>query len=92
MTAVGLGGRVILLGLEEESSELDLSDVIRREVQLVGSFGYTAAEFHLAASLLAELVDELAPLIEVEPLERGPEVFAALADRRDPRLKVALVP
>lgn len=90
--AVAPGGLVVLLGLEEESSELDLAEVIRREIRLHGSFGYTSAEFREAASLLPELVGELTPLVELEPLERGAEVFAALADRLDSRLKVALVP
>lgn len=92
VSAVRNCGRVVLLGLEHEESELDFADVIRRQVELVGSFGYTAKEFREAATLLPKLIDALGPLVESEPLERGADVFAALADRSDSRLKVALLP
>jgi threonine dehydrogenase-like Zn-dependent dehydrogenase len=89
--AVAAGGRVVLLGLEEEDSEISFADVIRREVTLVGSFAYTAAEFHQAAEILGDLEDFLR-LVEMEPLERGAEVFARLADRQEQRVKVVLAP
>ena len=90
--AVAPGGRVVLLGLEEERSEIDFADVVRREVELKGSFAYSAAEFARAAELFPSLADALLPLIETEPIEAGPAVFAGLADRRDHRVKVVLVP
>ena len=90
--AVRPGGRVVLLGLEQESSEIDVADVIRREVELVGSFAYTSAEFAAAAALYLEEAESLATLVTAEPLSRGAEVFAGLADREDFRVKVVLTP
>jgi L-iditol 2-dehydrogenase len=92
IAAAAPGGRVVLLGLEEERSEIDFADVVRREIELKGSFAYTAAEFARAAELFPSLADTLLPLINTEPIEAGPDVFAGLADRRDHRVKVVLVP
>ncbi len=92
IAATRAGGRVVLLGLEHESSEIDFADVIRREIELAGSFAYTAAEFAEAARLYADEADRIGRLVTPEPLSRGMEVFSALADREDLRVKVVLTP
>ncbi len=92
IAAVRPGGRVVLLGLEHESSEIDFADVIRREIELVGSFAYTAGEFAEAARLYAGEAERIGRLVTPEPLSRGSEVFSALADREDLRVKIVLTP
>lgn len=92
IASVRPGGRVVALGLEEELGEVDFADLIRREVDLLGSFAYTAAEFAEAARLYPEVAGKLAPLIALERFEQGPEVFARLAAREDTRPKIILTP
>lgn len=92
VAAAAAGGSVVLLGLEQESSELDFADVIRRELRLLGSFAYTPAEFARAAELYLRDAARIDPLVHREPLDHGADVFAGLADRRDTRVKVVLVP
>ena len=90
--AVRAGGRVVMLGLEEEFSEIDFADVVRREIEIKGSFAYTADEFRRAAELFPRHAATLLPLVETESIEAGSEVFARLANREDTRVKVVLVP
>jgi threonine dehydrogenase-like Zn-dependent dehydrogenase len=92
IAAVAAGGRVVLLGLEDERSELDFADIIRREIALTGTFGYSAAEFRDAGQFYLDNVDTLRGLVVTEPLGRGAEVFAGLADRSDHRVKIVLTP
>lgn len=92
IAAVASGGRVVLLGLEHERSELDFADIVRREIAMTGSFAYTAKEFEAAAQFYLDHTDRLRPLVVTEPLERGADVFAGLADRRDYRVKIVLAP
>ena len=89
--AVRAGGRVVMLGLEEEFSEIDFADVVRREIEIKGSFAYTAEEFRRAA-MFPRHAATLLPLVETESIEAGSEVFARLANREDTRVKVVLVP
>jgi 2-desacetyl-2-hydroxyethyl bacteriochlorophyllide A dehydrogenase len=92
IAAAATGGSVVLLGLEHESSEIDFADVIRRELRLLGSFAYTPAEFEAAVELYLRDAARIDPLVHREPLDRGADVFAGLADRRDTRVKVVLIP
>jgi threonine dehydrogenase-like Zn-dependent dehydrogenase len=92
IAAVRAGGTVIALGLEEELGQIDFADLIRREIDVRGSFAYTTAEFAEAAGLYPQVAAQLAPLIALEPLDRGPEVFSRLASREDTRPKIVLAP
>lgn len=51
------GGRCVFLGFETPSLELDMSEIIRHQKQLVGSFVYSKSQFKKAITLV-ELCDK----------------------------------
>lgn len=79
IAAVRSTGTVVLSGLHEESSVLPLADVIRREITLRGSFGYTPEDFSAAAGLLAAGKLRLDPWIVEAPLSEGGAWFERLS-------------
>lgn len=85
-------GRVILTGLHEEVSEIPAADVIRREIDLRGSFAYSPANFAEAIVWLAEGKIRLDPWIVEAPLDEGGAWFDRLIDAPGNVSKVLLVP
>jgi 2-desacetyl-2-hydroxyethyl bacteriochlorophyllide A dehydrogenase len=79
MAAVRSGGRVILEGLHDVRSELNINDMIRREIVTYGSFAYTPLDFGNALEALANgwlWLDE--PWTRIEPLANGAHCFEEL--------------
>ena len=87
-----IGGVVVWVGNWDPMVSVPMQHVVTQELVIAGSYGFTAAEFKESVEALpsrpwlAELVDQ------VLPLERGPEVFAALAAGTTPALKIVLDP
>lgn len=86
------GGMALLLGLRGAPSPIDLGDVVRREVCVLGSFGYTRADFARALDLLAAGAVSLQGRVQVAPLERGADEIRAAARGGGAILKRTLVP
>ncbi len=86
---VGEGGTLVLLGLHDNATALDLYPVILGERRVQGSFAYTREDFRTAVQLLPSLPDGVA---DRRPLEEGPSVFEELAAGRVASLRVLLVP
>jgi threonine dehydrogenase-like Zn-dependent dehydrogenase len=85
------GGRVVFIGLHEEESKIPANLVVRNEVAVTGSFGYTGGDFADALGMLARGVVKAGPdWIEERPLARGPESFAELVDGRCRAAKIIL--
>jgi threonine dehydrogenase-like Zn-dependent dehydrogenase len=84
------GGRAVMVGLAADETTLGFHAVVRRQIAIQGSYAYTPPEYDRALAWLLEGragLDELPP---VEPLEAGPEAFAALARGPGSRVKVFL--
>ncbi|MBE3561238.1 MAG: alcohol dehydrogenase catalytic domain-containing protein [Ktedonobacteraceae bacterium] len=92
VAAAGPGGRVVLLGLHDRDTTFDVSDIIRSEVALLGSYGYSMQDVQRAAELLAAGAVPSGPWLEVRNLEQGPESFEELVDRPGVATKIVLVP
>jgi threonine dehydrogenase-like Zn-dependent dehydrogenase len=79
LAATRAGGSVIWIGLHEQFAELDINDVIRREITCYGSFAYTQADFGEALELLHGGQLHLDPAwTRIEPLENGTACFDEL--------------
>jgi 2-desacetyl-2-hydroxyethyl bacteriochlorophyllide A dehydrogenase len=79
VTATRSGGSIIWLGLHERFTELDINDVIRREIVCYGSFAYSQADFREALDLLHQGVLRLdSAWTRIEPLENGAACFEEL--------------
>jgi threonine dehydrogenase-like Zn-dependent dehydrogenase len=85
-------GTLILGGLHEESSEMPVADIIRREIVLRGSFAYSPSDFTEAVGLLAQGAVRLDPWVVEAPLAKGGQWFDRLIDGPGKVSKVLLVP
>jgi 2-desacetyl-2-hydroxyethyl bacteriochlorophyllide A dehydrogenase len=85
-------GMLILSGLHEETSAMHISDLIRREITVKGSFSYSPQNFADALKLLVEKKIGLSPWIIEAPLEEGQQWFERLIDEPGAVSKVLLVP
>jgi threonine dehydrogenase-like Zn-dependent dehydrogenase len=92
VACVRKGGRVVMLGLHDQSSVLDLALVVRSEIEIVGSFAYTPADFARSLKLISSGELDPSPWVELMSLDAGPEAFERM--RRGPgrALKIALAP
>jgi L-iditol 2-dehydrogenase len=91
--AVRRGGRVVLIGLHEAESTFLINDVVRGEIQLLGSFAYRSTTFERALALLqGGLVEMGGRWLEERPLTAGPEAFEQLVAGGVPVSKIVLTP
>lgn len=92
LAALRAGGRYISVGLHQQHTELDINDIIRREIILYGVFAYNHLDFAAAVRALA---DERLGLDmtwnRIEPLERGAACFEELLHSA-PTAKIFLQP
>jgi threonine dehydrogenase-like Zn-dependent dehydrogenase len=90
--AVRPGGRVVLLGLHDDTMGLSGHDLVRREVLVTGSYAYADADFAQALALLASGRAGIGELPAVLPLESTPALFARLAEGPTPEVKLFVAP
>ena len=91
------GGRVVILGSFGTATTIDLQQMMRKEVSLIGSFCYGTgtreAEFTTAARMTGRWRDELRALTSHQfPLERVADAFATADDKSTGAIKVTLTP
>lgn len=84
------GGRAVFIGLHDDESTLGFHGVVRGQIDLQGSYAYTAEDFEQALSWLAEGRAGIGELPPVLTLEEGPGAFADLVKGPSARIKVFL--
>jgi threonine dehydrogenase-like Zn-dependent dehydrogenase len=84
------GGRAVFIGLHDDDSTLGFHGVVRGQIDLQGSYAYTASDFEQALSWLVEGKAGIGELPPVLPLEEGPGAFADLVRGPSARIKVFL--
>lgn len=85
------GGRVVLVGLSTAPVEFDSSLAVLKEIEIVGSAGYSRADFTNALELLASgeiPVDSI--ITQVCGIDTAAEVFARLNDPNTSQIKMLL--
>ncbi len=93
IAATRTGGLVILSGLHEETSQVPVAEVIRREITLKGSFCYTPVDFQKAIAWLEKKAASLEPWVVQARLSEGGAWFERLsAEKPEGVAKVLLVP
>ena len=86
------GGTISLAGLTSRTPEVDVNTVVQKELRLLGSFAYTAADSQEAFALLRDRRVDVLPLISHRvPLSRVAEAFEAQHDVAG-SIKVVVVP
>src|SRR5215208_5853642 len=84
------GGRVVYVGLHDDDTTLGFHDVVRGQLDLQGSYAYTAEDYEQALEWLVEGKAGIGELPPVLPLEEGPEAFAGLVRGPSAQIKVFL--
>ncbi|MCZ7645442.1 MAG: alcohol dehydrogenase catalytic domain-containing protein [Planctomycetota bacterium] len=86
------GGTALLLGIDHPETSFDFTDLVRREIRLQCSYGYTPCNYREAFDIVAGRRIELEPWIDIVPLAEGQAAFDRLATDPGDRVKIALRP
>jgi (R,R)-butanediol dehydrogenase / meso-butanediol dehydrogenase / diacetyl reductase len=84
------GGRVVFIGLHDDETTLGYHGVVRGQLDLQGSYAYTAEDYEQALEWLVEGRAGIGNLPPALPLEEGPNAFAELVRGPSSRIKVFL--
>lgn len=90
IAAATRGGRVVFVGLHEDNSEIPANDVIRKEINIQGSFAYAPLDFEDALDWLAAGRIKIDPWLLKAPLSEGRARFEQLLDKPGPVAKILL--
>ena len=84
------GGRVVFVGLHEDDTTLGFHGVVRGQLDLQGSYAYTAEDYEQALEWLVAGRAGIGELPPILPLEEGPGAFAELVKGPSGQIKVFL--
>src|ERR687893_676744 len=84
------GGRVVFIGLHDDDTTLSYHGVVRGQLDLQGSYAYTAEDYEQALEWLVEGRAGIGELPPVLPLEEGPDAFAELVRGPSAQIKIFL--
>jgi threonine dehydrogenase-like Zn-dependent dehydrogenase len=84
------GGRVVYIGLHDDTTTLGFHDVVRDQLDLQGSYAFTAQDYEQALDWLVDGRAGIGELPPVLPLEEGPGAFAELVRGPSEQIKVFL--
>ena len=84
------GGRVVFVGLHEDETTLGFHGVVRGQLDLQGSYAFTAEDYGQAVEWLVAGRAGIGDLPPVLPLEEGPDAFAQLVKGPSEQVKVFL--
>lgn len=86
------GGTVLLLGTNDQVSELEFRDLVRRELRLQASYGFRAADFARAKALVEAGAVDVRQWTKEYPLADGQTGFESMVPPPPDVLKVVLRP
>jgi threonine dehydrogenase-like Zn-dependent dehydrogenase len=84
------GGKLVAVGLAADETPLHFHPLVRNQIAVQGSYGYTKRDFDRGLGWLVNGRAGLGELPDPLPLERGPEAFAELALGPGAQVKVFL--
>jgi (R,R)-butanediol dehydrogenase / meso-butanediol dehydrogenase / diacetyl reductase len=84
------GGCAVFVGLHDDETTLGFHDVVRGQLDLRGSYAYTAEDYEQGLDWLVEGRAGIGELPPVLPLEEGPSAFAELVRGPSSRIKFFL--
>ncbi len=91
MSALHFGGTAIWIGNSSKMIEINMQEVVTRELRVYGSFLYSFDEFAHVVDLLNRKELSVSALISLEAvMNEGPELFKRLADDPGSLIKVVL--
>ena len=84
------GGRAVMIGLHDDETTLGFHGVVRNQIDIQGSYAYTASDFEQALEWLIGGRAGIGDLPSVLPLEEGPGAFADLVEGPSAQIKIFL--
>lgn len=91
MSCLTKGGRCVWVGNAQQMIELDMKEVVLRELEILGTYAYTNSSFAKALNFLSEQPIELNALISATvPLSDGVDAFKKLANNTNNMIKTVL--
>ncbi|MEM3406336.1 MAG: galactitol-1-phosphate 5-dehydrogenase [Nitrososphaerota archaeon] len=93
ISMVKKGGNIVVIGMLAKKMELEMLDIVTKEKQIIGSYGYTSLDFKTALNLIAEGKVNVKPLItHVFSLNEISKGFEVLSKNREEVIKVVIKP
>lgn len=91
MASLRVGGTAVWIGNSAKMVQVNMQEIVTRELQVFGTFLYTFDEFGAIVELLNSGKLDVKPMISLRiALDRGPELFAKLAKDPGPLIKVII--
>ena len=92
LRVVGRGGILGLVGLSDPTTEMDVLDIINREIEIHGIYGYAPADFRKALDLVASGRVDVTSWVREFPLDDGQRVLDQLTSAPGDLVKASFVP
>jgi len=93
ISSVREAGRVVLVGLLDETARLNILQITLREIQLKGSYGRTSEDLRIAVALLGADLSAIRRLItHTFPLDNISHAFETMSREKRSTMKVVVVP
>jgi threonine dehydrogenase-like Zn-dependent dehydrogenase len=89
---VARGGVLGLVGLSDPVTEMDVLDIINREIEIHGIYGYAPADFRRALDLVATARVDVTSWVKEFPLEEGQRILDQLTTQPGDLVKASFVP
>ncbi|HVR84096.1 MAG TPA: alcohol dehydrogenase catalytic domain-containing protein [Planctomycetota bacterium] len=86
------GGVLAFVGLSDPATELDVMDIINREIEIHGIYGYAPADYQKALALVAGSVVDVSTWVREFPLGEGQSVLEQLTSQPGDLVKASFVP
>jgi len=93
ISSVREAGRVVLVGLLDETARLNILDITLREIQVKGSYGRTNDDYRKSLDILQLNLSTIRPLItHTFPLDQINQAFETMSKERQTAVKVVIAP
>jgi threonine dehydrogenase-like Zn-dependent dehydrogenase len=86
------GGLLALVGLSDPATEMDVMDIINRELEIHGIYGYAPGDYRHALDLVAAKKLDVTSWVREFPLEEGQRVMDQLTSQPGDLVKASLTP
>jgi threonine dehydrogenase-like Zn-dependent dehydrogenase len=86
------GGVLAFVGLSDPSTEIDVMDLINREIEIHGIYGYAPADFQKALDLVVGGRVDVTSWVREFPLDQGQRILEQLVTQPGDLVKASLVP
>jgi len=92
MNSLKNGGVSIWIGNSAKNIDVDMQNIVTRELKIIGTYIYTYEEFRETMSILSTIKSRLDQIISgITSLDKAPEVFDKLTQRDNKLVKVMIV-